>query len=447
MKPRSRWMALALAFASIPAGGLGAQEVDDPARLLAAGEDAYDEGDFEMARERLEEYLVATDDVTGPSRLPRARAIYTLGLMESDAAVAARRYETVVEEYPASSVADQAIFRLGVLALMEGRSEEARERFRELDRTYPYSRLQPELPLWVGRTYLSEERYTDASDVLLDGYTKVKSRDLPVELPRAQREALEAEYAWWLAATFRQEGDLRTATQYYSLLMLDYPGSPQAEDARHAMAEIEESDLAERPTGKEIEPRADGVGPAERERGDEADARADALARAEPERREEPPLVRTAPPSRLEDPGDRIEPETAPAREPERDFVDEPADDFAEEPEGADPERPAVERQADVGPAALVRGVEEGPVYLQVGAFTSATRAADLSNRLRADGFDPGIEIAIVDGQGYYRVRLGPYRMPEQESVVEANRRRLAQRGYPADRVAADRDSATRVDR
>jgi len=442
MKQRStRWTALALALAFVPSGELVAQEIDDPARLLAAGEAAYEEGDFETARERLEEYLVATDDVTGPSRLPRARAIYTLGLMESDAAVAARRYETVVEEYPASSVADQAIFRLGVLALMEGRSEEARERFRELDRTYPYSRLQPELPLWVGRTYLSEERYTDASDVLLDGYTKVKSRDLPVELPRAQREALEAEYAWWLAATFRQEGDLRTATQYYSLLMLDYPGSPQAEDARHAMAEIEESDLAERPTGKEIEPRLDGVEPAER--AGEAEPDADAVARAEPERREEPPLVRTTPPSRLEDPGDRIEPETEPepelAPEPERDFVDEPADDLADEPEGADPERPAVERQADVGPAALVRGVEEGPVYLQVGAFTSASRAADLSNRLRADGFDPGIEIAIVDGQGYYRVRLGPYRMPEQEGVVEANRRRLAQRGYPADRVAAER--------
>lgn len=443
MKPRSTWMALALAFAFAPPGELVAQEAEDPALLLAAGEAAYEEGDFESARDRLETYLAATDDVTGASRLPRARAIYTLGLMESDAAVAARRYETIAEEYPASSVADQAIFRLGVLALMEGRTEAARARFRELDRTYPFSRLQPELLLWVGRTYLSEERYADASDVLLDGYTKVKAQDLPVELPLAQREALEAEYAWWLAATFRQEGDLRTATQYYSLLMLDYPGSPQAEDARHAMAEVEEGDLAERPTGKEITPRLDGAEPGER--GVEVEPRADALARAEPERREEPPLVRTTPPARLADPGDRIEPEVEPevevepAPEPERDFVDEPVDDPAEEPSRADPDRPAVERQADMGPAALVRGVEKGPVYLQVGAFASASRAADLSNRLRADGFDPRIEIGVVDGQGYYRVRLGPYRMPEQESVVEANRRRLAQRGYPADRVPAER--------
>ena len=57
-------------------------------------------------------------------------------------------------------------------------------------------------------------------------------------------------------------------------------------------------------------------------------------------------------------------------------------------------------------------------VWIQVGAFTSATNAAELSRSLKADGFETRVQVAIVDGQGYYRVQVGPYLQPADRTRV-----------------------------
>ena len=109
--------AIATDFGAIPAAA------QDAAQLLDRGKRAFEAGDFEAARTDLWAYLEATAGLTGPSRLPQADALYTIALMEADAGIAAQHYRTIVEEYAASSVADEALFRLAQLDLVEGRTE------------------------------------------------------------------------------------------------------------------------------------------------------------------------------------------------------------------------------------------------------------------------------------------------------------------------------------
>ncbi len=422
------------------AAPLHAQE--DPARLLSEGRDAYEADDYEAAREALWAYLDATARASGPSRLPQAEALWYIALMEPDAAVAANHYRTIVDEYPAASVADQALFRLAVYDLVSGDPEQARERLNTLGRDYPFSRVQPEIPMWIGRTHLSEGDEDAAIERFLDGYTKVKNQDLPTELPIQQREALAAEYAYWLAAAYTQEGDESTARQYYTLLTLDYPDSPQAADAREALARIgrgeapvagdvaarpEQGMIGERP-GVEERPAVDerprpGVGEAPPAAPEDRDPVAD----LEVVERNEPEPVERAPAREVRD-----EP---PARAP----VEERR---AAEPEVVERAPEPVEKEARRGPEVRVDDPAKFPTpaagntWLQVGAFSSASNAADLSKRLKADGFDTRVEVGIVDGQGYYRVRVGPFDLPTGQARLAETRDRLDRLGYPTRQVS-----------
>jgi cell division protein FtsN len=80
------------------------------------------------------------------------------------------------------------------------------------------------------------------------------------------------------------------------------------------------------------------------------------------------------------------------------------------------------------GPA--LEPLPEGTAYLQVGAFTSATSAARLSTNLRKQGLQPEIHSGLVDGQGYYRVRFGPYELPRDRSILEMKRAELRKAGF-----------------
>jgi cell division protein FtsN/TolA-binding protein len=434
-------------------GFAGSMAGQDAGQLLERGKRAFEAGDFAAARTDLWAYLEATAGLSGPSRLPQADALYTIALMEPDAGIAAQHYRTIVEEYAASSVADEALFRLAQLDLVEGRNAEAREKLQRLSVDYPFSRFQAEVPLWTGKAWLAERQFRRATDSFIEGFTRVKRQDLPQELSPAQRDALGAEYVFQLARAFGEEGDQRTATQYYAMLALDYPDAPQAAEARLVLdgggAPAEEPvRIAEAPDAMD-EPREepaveetfdppaggaavyvpdDGGEPA----GEAPDVVIEDVGPREEPRREEPteeapdvvieegvrePTYGEPPPVEIEEAPPRYEP----ARE-------EPV---REEPVREEPvrEEPAREQPVVVAPAT-------GSAWLQVGAFTSAANAADLSSRLKGDGFDSKVEIGIVDGQGYYRVRLGPYRLPAEAGRLDEARRRLEARGYPARQVS-----------
>jgi cell division septation protein DedD len=371
----------------------------DPAQLLASGRSAYEGGEYERARTDLWAYLEASANLSGASRLPQAEALFLIAQMEPDAAVSAQHYTTIAQEYPAASVADEALFRLGTYALVTGRPAEARTRFLELRQNYPFSRFQGEIGLWAGRTFLAEGSHRAATDAFIEGFSRVRTQDLPYEIAGPQRDALAAEYAYWLATAFHEEGDEQTAIQYWSMLAFDYPHSPQAAEARSALAALGRP-VAE-PAGGRVETPVVMEEPA----------------------REEPPVVME--PVREEE-GAPLPPAEEPtAEEP---IVQAPP---AEEPTVETPPPGGEEAPKFPPPAA------SGAAYLQVGAFTSAARAADLSKRLREDGFQSSVEIGIVDGQGYYRVRVGPYNLPSESESLRASEERLQRMGYPSQRVAA----------
>ncbi|HET9332500.1 MAG TPA: SPOR domain-containing protein [Gemmatimonadota bacterium] len=439
---RSAALAAALVFAF--AGSMTAQ---DAGQLLERGKRAYEAGDFAAARTDLWAYLEATAGLSGPSRLPQADALYTIALMEPDAGMAAQHYRTIVEEYAASSVADEALFRLAQLDFVEGRNEEAREKLQQLSVDYPFSRYQAEVPLWTGKAWLAEQQFRRATDSFIEGFTRVKRQDLPQELSPAQREALGAEYVFQLARAFGEEGDQRTATQYYAMLALDYPEAPQAAEARLALdaggaAEEEPVQLAEAPDEPREEPAAEE--PAGEE---EFEPPAGGAAVYVPDDVGAP--AGEAPDVEIEDVGPREEPED---EEPEREEPMEEAPDVVieegvREPTYGEPP-PVVIEEARPRPEPAREPVREEPAreqpaaapagsaWLQVGAFSSAANAADLSSRLKRDGFDSKVEVGIVDGQGYYRVRLGPYRLPAEAGRLDEARRRLEAQGYPARQVS-----------
>lgn len=432
--------ALAAALVFGFAGSIAAQ---DAGQLLERGKRAFEAGDFAAARTDLWAYLEATAGLSGPSRLPQADALYTIALMEPDAGMAAQHYRTIVEEYAASSVADEALFRLAQLDLVEGRNAEAREKLQQLSVDYPFSRYQAEVPLWTGKAWLAEQQFRRATDSFIEGFTRVKRQDLPQELSPAQREALGAEYVFQLARAFGEEGDQRTATQYYAMLALDYPEAPQAAEARLALDAG--GAAAEEPVQVAGEPREEPAGEVE----EEFEPPAGGAAVYVPDDVGAP--AGEAPDVEIEDVGPREEPEREePAREePMEEAPEVVIEEGVREPTYGDPppvvieearprpepagEEPAREEPAREQPAAAPA---TGSVWLQVGAFSSAANAADLSSRLKRDGFDSKVEVGIVDGQGYYRVRLGPYRLPAEAGRLDEARRRLEARGYPTRQVS-----------
>jgi TolA-binding protein/cell division septation protein DedD len=74
--------------------------------------------------------------------------------------------------------------------------------------------------------------------------------------------------------------------------------------------------------------------------------------------------------------------------------------------------------------------IEPGLVYLQMGAFTIASSAAQLSTELRKKKFDPSIDSGLRDGKAFYRVRFGPYEVPREREELEAQRSALLKAGY-----------------
>ena len=429
----------------------GPVRAQDAQELLDDGRRAFEREDFDTARDRLWAYLDATANLSGAARLPQAEALYYIARMEPDAAVATQHYEIIIDEFLAASVADRALHRLGMLELASGRTAEARARFERLQRDYPFSRVQPELPLWLGRVQLAEGDPAGAAETFDEGFRRIRSQDLPRELNRAQREAMAAEYAHWLATAYFQAGDEEQAQRYYALLTLDYPDSPQAAEARETLATLEGAPLPNptppsidrptdepRPTPVAVAPPAEfPAGRAEAPPEEVEEAGEIEVAVADPGAEAPRGVGQGAPTPQPDTPRVEPEPDPEPTADPPAGPVEReaPAQAVVErEVERAEERAPAP--QADDEPPAKFAPQPEGGRFIQVGAFTSASRAADLSKRLKAEGFPARIQVAVVDGQGFYRVRVGPFR--DGDPSLDTNRDRLRARGYPTELVTGE---------
>jgi tetratricopeptide (TPR) repeat protein len=204
---RSARIAIVTATIAIVANTGEARGQDE---LLAEGRRAFEREEYALARETLWKYLDATANLSGAAAMPQAEALYYIAVMEPDASVANRHYEIIVDEFPAASVADQALYRLALFELATGRPADARGRFERLQREYPFSPSQPELPLLIGRTHMTEGNPTDAIASFEDGFRRVKAQDLPREMPRAVDARLPV-----VAAGLRGQRDLGVVTGWW----------------------------------------------------------------------------------------------------------------------------------------------------------------------------------------------------------------------------------------
>jgi TolA-binding protein/cell division protein FtsN len=99
-------------------------------------------------------------------------------------------------------------------------------------------------------------------------------------------------------------------------------------------------------------------------------------------------------------------------------------------PPARTPEAPAAPAPVPEAAPRPLEPIEPGTVFLQVGAFTRAQSASGLSSELRRKGFEPSIETGLVNGDGYYRVRVGPFQVPAERARLEEVRAALAAAGY-----------------
>lgn len=99
-----------------------------------------------------------------------------------------------------------------------------------------------------------------------------------------------------------------------------------------------------------------------------------------------------------------------------------------QDPTAPQPETPA-ESAVELTSKAATTGI-----YVQVGAFSAADNAQRVSDSLVAIGH---VQIfrTVVDGNPYYRVRLGPF---DTTQAAEATRANAAARGYPEAIVVVD---------
>ncbi len=96
----------------------------------------------------------------------------------------------------------------------------------------------------------------------------------------------------------------------------------------------------------------------------------------------------------------------------------------------ARPTKPVEPAQPAAAPDRALESIEPGAVYLQVGAFTSAASAAQMSTELRKKKFTPSISSGLRNGKAFYRVRLGPYEVPHERETLETQRSALLKAGY-----------------
>jgi TolA-binding protein len=91
---------------------------------------------------------------------------------------------------------------------------------------------------------------------------------------------------------------------------------------------------------------------------------------------------------------------------------------------------PAGAGEPQAPPARQLEPIPPGVVFLQVGGFTSATSAAQLSTDLRKKKLSPSISSGLRDGKAFYRVRVGPYEVPREREALETQRAALLNAGY-----------------
>jgi TolA-binding protein/cell division septation protein DedD len=443
------------------------------------------EGYFLAVAERYPTSPLADESVARLARLYAARG---------DFVEARRQWQALASSYPFSRYRPEASLRIGETHFAEGNWTAAFDAFsagfarmkdyqREGGRGANLRDVEGEHVYWLGRTLLAREAHADARkylNLLVLDYPGHALEPLALyylaESHRGAGDEREAADVWRRFS----EGVRNTSLESVA----ESPNLPAVARAREAGA-LDRPDAADRAGAGDDEPRVpadqplDEAAPPEREtaeervqpppvpvadragreRDDDTAAAEDAEAVMEPadapsrDAEGEAPALRAPEPGRAGGVADgeralrgavpaprevpAAEPAPAPAAPPAPAPSEEDVAAAAPPPSAPEAAPPARAPEAPAAPAPVpeaaprpLEPIEPGTVFLQVGAFTRAQSASGLSSELRRKGFEPSIETGLVNGEGYYRVRVGPFQVPAERARLEEVRAALAAAGY-----------------
>ena len=138
-----RYVLLALAVFFLEVSPVWSQEGPS----LTEVEALLTQGRIMEARETLENWW--TTRFSMASRTDRQRGIWLRGKLTVDPSMAELDYRRLVLEFPGGAYSDDALFRLGLSAEIQGDLREAQEFFERLLRDYPSSPRIPEAESWI----------------------------------------------------------------------------------------------------------------------------------------------------------------------------------------------------------------------------------------------------------------------------------------------------------
>ncbi|UXY13741.1 SPOR domain-containing protein [Chitiniphilus purpureus] len=100
-------------------------------------------------------------------------------------------------------------------------------------------------------------------------------------------------------------------------------------------------------------------------------------------------------------------------------------------PKPTPPPKPTVAPKPKADPKRILEGLDEpaaagAPVFVQIGAYGDAAKAAQIADKLKAAGLPARAEPVTVKGVGLTRVRIGPLPRPQGEAA----QRKAAALGY-----------------
>ncbi len=200
----------------IVAAGLFSGCSDTPEKLFARGQENMQAQNWIGAYIYFQEFLEKfPDDPYGPDVM-----IYMTqcNMQLGEFAEARQRAEEMVEKYPREDVVLRSKFLIGDAYFAEGKLDEGRNVYREvLDATAPLDARLGAINR-IAQSHISEASYTLARGALEQAVALAVESASEIAAASAEPSAVQNNFRFWAADTYRQEDDFQGAANAYAAL-------------------------------------------------------------------------------------------------------------------------------------------------------------------------------------------------------------------------------------
>lgn len=355
----------------------GAQATPQEAFIHA--ESLYQSGQYDVAKTAFLEFLGSH---SGSGQVPEAYMY--LARLESDPEVAVQYHRKVVDEYPLSDAADDALLGLAQYDYAMSDYQAAADRYQQLIRDYPSSDLAPEASFWSANSYYMMGNLSRAEELYNETINRYPNDE------KASWSLLDVAYN-----IYQQQGDCNSAISKYEMLFERFPQSNVISAAYYRYGECLEEVGREREALLAYQYVIENF-PTSFEgamvRGKELDfsvlSQPHVVAGDSPaEPVDEPPVAEAVD---ITPTDEEIAEEPAAALD-----VDTPASNPSETTDTEEP---------------IAANDTEGNFYIQIGAYSNADNAELLKSTIEDDQFRVTIIQVDMGSRVLYRVWVGGYR-------------------------------------